>query len=118
MQVLQGSPRSSLTRLPIASFTVVMAAAVLSVAASDASQVDLAAALRWLAIVMFGVLASLRAARMLLHSRVNAKETGHPETAFDAFSLVAAISVSAVALAPQLAGWLLASYGEARLSSG
>lgn len=108
MQVLQGSPRSSLTRLPIASFTVIMAAAILSVAASDASQVDLAAVLRGLAIVMFGVLASLHAARMLLHSRVNANETGHPETAFDAFSLVAAISVSAVALAPQLAGWLLA----------
>jgi hypothetical protein len=108
MQVLQGSPRSSLTQLPIASSTVVMAAAILSLAASDASQVDLAAVLRWLAIVMFGVLASLHAARMLLHSRVNAKETGDPETAFDAFSFVAAVSVTAVALAPQFAGWLLA----------
>lgn len=108
MQVLQGSPRSSLTRLPIASFTVVMAAAVLSLAASDASQLDLAAVLRWLAIVMFAVLASLHAARMLLHSRVSARETDHPETAFDAFSFVAALTVTAVAFAPQVAGSLLA----------
>ena len=108
MQVLQGSSRSWLTQLPIASFTVVMAAAILSLAASDASQVDLAAVLRGLAIVMFGVLVSLHAARVLLHPRVNATEAGHPETAFDAFSLVAATAVTAVALAPLFAGWLLA----------
>ena len=108
MQILQRSPRSSLIRLPIASFTVVMAAGIISVAASDASQVELAIVLRWVAIVMLGVLVSLHAARMLLHPRANANETGHPETVFDAFSLVAAVSVTVVAQAPQLAGWSLA----------
>lgn len=103
--VNHGSPL--LVRLPVASFTVVMATGIVSVAASDASQGDLAGVLRWAALGMLGLLVSLCGASVIVHRQVRAPEFGHPITVFDAFSIVAALTVTAVALAVQLTGWAL-----------
>jgi tellurite resistance protein TehA-like permease len=46
-------------------------------------------------------------ASVIVHRRVRAPEFGHPTTVFDAFSIVAAVAVTAVALAVQLSGWAL-----------
>jgi tellurite resistance protein TehA-like permease len=101
-------PRSPLlVRLPVASFTVVMATGIVSVAASDASLGDLASVLRWAALAMLGVLVSFYGAGVIVHRRVRSSEFGHPITVFDAFSLVAAVAVTAVALGVQLSGWAL-----------
>jgi hypothetical protein len=54
LHVIHGSPL--LVWLPVASFTVVMATGIVSVAASDASLDFLASVLRWAALAMLGVL--------------------------------------------------------------
>ena len=105
LHVIHGSP--PLVRLPVASFTVVMATGIVSVAASDASLGDLASVLRWAALSMLGVLASLCGADVIVHRRLRSSEFGHPTTVFDAFSVVAAVAVTAVALGVQLTGWAL-----------
>ena len=102
LEVIQGSPWEPLVKLPVTAFAVVMATGIVSIAAADAGQALAAGALRWAGTATLIALLGLHAARVLLHRRVSASEIAHPTTVFDAFSLVAAVAVTAVALGPVL----------------
>jgi tellurite resistance protein TehA-like permease len=102
LRVIAGSPWQLLVQLPVTAFTLVMATGIVSIAAADAGQGWVAGVLRWVAAAALIVLLGLHAARALLHRHVSASEIAHPATVFDAFSLVAALAVTAVALGPAL----------------
>jgi tellurite resistance protein TehA-like permease len=102
VRVIDGSARQLLVKLPVSAFTVVMATGVMAIAAAGAGQDDLADVLRWAAVVMLSLLIGLHLTRVLLHRRVTAAELAHPTTAFDAFSIVAALTVTAMALSSVL----------------
>ncbi|MGH7721815.1 MAG: tellurite resistance/C4-dicarboxylate transporter family protein [Candidatus Dormibacteria bacterium] len=86
----------------MASFAAVMATGIVSVAAGQEAQSGVATVLSWLAAATFCALTALHATRAALHPRVALAELGHPSTAFDAGSAVAALAVTGVALASRL----------------
>ena len=57
---------------------------------------------------MLGVLVGLHGARTFVHGQLKIREFKHPISVFDAFSTVAALTVTAVALSPEFTGWALA----------
>ncbi len=86
----------------MSAFTVVMATGIVSIAAGDTGQDVVAGVLRWVGAATFVLLLVLHGARVLVHRHVSAADVAHPTTVFDAFSLVAALAVTAVALRPAL----------------
>lgn len=98
MQMIEGAPRQLLVKLPVSAFTVVMASGIVSIAAGDTGQDVIAGVLRWVSAATFVVLLCLHGARVLVHRQASTTDIAHPTTVFDAFSLVAALAVTAVAM--------------------
>ncbi len=104
VHLIDRSARQLLVELPVSAFTVVMATGVMSIAAADAGQQALAGVLSWSAAAVLALMVGLHLMRALLHSQVIAAERRHPTTVFDAFSVVAALGVTALALSTELNG--------------